>query len=159
MTIVQKRVMAWIVDTQRLSCRQKGSMPRDGLQEHVFCMKASVNDFMHSSSKRFITFVDLADAFGSVHHDFMISAMRSAGYPDFLIDLTRDIYTDSSFLVKTNGSVTRPISRHRGVIQGCPWSVICVDMLMTLACLHCQRPNWKQWLRKRNSLWIQLTWE
>ena len=127
MTIIQKRVMTWIVDTQRLSCRQKGSMPRDGLQEHVFCMKAAVSDFMHSSSKQFITFVDLADAFGSVNHDFMITAMRSAGYPDFLIDITRDIYTDSSFLVKTNGGVTRPISRHRGVIQGCPWSVICFE--------------------------------
>ena len=127
MTIIQKRVMTWIVDTHRLSCRQKGCIPRDGLQEHVFCLKTSISDLLHSNTKRFITFLDLADAFGSVDHDFMILSMKSAGYPDFLLKLTRDIYTGSSFVVKTCGSVTRPVSRMRGIIQGDPYSVICFE--------------------------------
>ena len=90
-------------------------------------MKASVSDFMHSSTKRFIAFIDLADAFGSVNHDMMISSMKAAGYPDFLIDLTRDIYDGSSFVVKTNSGITQPITRHVGVVQGDPYSVICFE--------------------------------
>ena len=127
MSVIQTRIMPWIVNTQRLSCRQKGSLPRNGLQEHVYCLKTAINDFFHQSSKMFITFVDLKDAFGSLDHDVMIQSLQQAGYPDYVIDLTRDIYNGSTFQVKTGQGITDNIPRHRGIIQGDPWSVICFE--------------------------------
>ena len=127
MTIVQSRVMPWIVDTQRLSPRQKGSLPRNGLQEHVFCLQSGISDFMHSSSKHFVTFIDLKDAFGSIDHIYMIRSLELAGYPPWIVDITRDIYTGSTFQVKTSGGFTESIARHRGIVQGCPWSLICFE--------------------------------
>ena len=127
MSVIQTRLMPWIVNTHRLSCRQKGSLPRNGLQEHVYCLKTAVNDFFHQSSKMFITFVDLKDAFGSLDHDVMIQSLQQAGYPEYVIDLTRDIYSGSTFQVKTGQGITDNIPRSRGIIQGDPWSVICFE--------------------------------
>ena len=39
MMVLGKRIIPWIVETNRLSHNQKGSLPRKGFQEHVFCLK------------------------------------------------------------------------------------------------------------------------
>ena len=124
MKLIQKKMMPWIVDTQRLSSRQKGSMPRNGLQEHVFTLKADIDDFLHKSNQLYVGFIDIKDAFGSIDHNIMIKEMREVGYPQQMIDITRDIYTDSTFQVKTANGLAKPITRGKGIIQGCPWSVI-----------------------------------
>ena len=127
MSVIQKRIMPWIVETQRLSKRQKGAIPRNGLQEHVFCLKSAIRDFTHLSQSQFVLFIDLADAFGSIDHFFMINSLEKAGYPKYIVDLTRDIYTDSKFVVKTQNGTTAAINRKVGIVQGCPWSVICFE--------------------------------
>ena len=124
MKMIQQRVVPWIVDTCRLSTRQKGSMPRNGLQEHVFTLKTHIADFLHQSSKMFIGFIDIKDAFGSLDHELMIREMREMGYPEQVVAITQDIYTNSSFQVKTASGLTASITRGKGIIQGCPWSVI-----------------------------------
>jgi hypothetical protein len=124
MKLIQTKMLPWIVSTRRLSSKQKGSLPRNGLQEHVFCLKSAIENFKHQSTKFFTTFVDIKDAFGSVDHRVMLEAMERAGYPRHIIDITADIYTGSSFQVQAAGSLTPCITRHRGIIQGCPWSAI-----------------------------------
>ena len=130
MCALQNRLMPWIVDTTRLSQRQKGSLPRNGLQEHVFCLQTAVRDFLHSSSKLFIEFVDLRDAFGSLNHPFMFDALSRSGYPLYAIQLIKDAYNGSSFCVKYQAGITQRISRGRGIIQGCPISVIAFEQAM-----------------------------
>ena len=124
MKLVQGRHMTWIVDTGRLSSRQKGSMPRNGLHEQVFIMKTAISDFLHTSSKMYLGFVDIKDAFGSIDHEFMISELSKAGYPSDFIEITKNVYSNSLYQVKTQEGLTNPIIRGKGVIQGCPWSVI-----------------------------------
>jgi len=124
MKLIQSRLSPWIESTNRLSSRQKGSVPRNGLQEHVFCLKTTIDNFKHTSAKLFTTFVDIKDAYGSVDHRIMLEAMERSGYPQQIIDITKDIYTDSTFQVQTRGALTPKITRARGIIQGCPWSAI-----------------------------------
>ena len=124
MRLVQSRVLPWIVATERLSQRQKGSLPRNGLQEHVFCLKASIDNFKHTSAKFYTAFVDIRDAYGSVDHKVMLEAMMRAGYPSHIVDITKDIYTHSTFQVQTKGAPTPKITRSKGIVQGCPWSAI-----------------------------------
>ena len=45
-------------------------------------------------------------------------------YPEQVLEIIRDIYTDSTFQVKTASGLTKPITRGKGIIQGCQWSVI-----------------------------------
>lgn len=124
MKLIQSRMLPWIVSTDRLSKKQKGSLPRNGLQEHVFCLKAAIDNFKHMSTKFYTTFVDIKDAYGSVDHKVMLDAMERAGYPQQIIDITTDVYTNSTFQVQTKGGLTPKITRHRGIVQGCPWSAI-----------------------------------
>ena len=120
--------MPWIVDTQRLSLYQKGSMPRSGLHEHVFCVKTNISDFLHSGGQLYVGFVDLKDAFGSIDHAHMLRELQSIGLPDMFIRLTRDIYRNSTFQVKTERGITVPITREKGIIQGCPYSVLAFEV-------------------------------
>ena len=139
MKIILSRMMPWIVGTKRLSSKQKGSMPRNGLQEHVFCLKTNISDFLHTSGHLFVGFVDIRDAFGSIDHAFMLHELETAKYPDAFLRLTKDIYTDSTFQVKTSNGITAPITRGKGIIQGCPWSVIVFEQGID---------KWLRWIEK-----------
>ena len=116
MKLIQARHMKWIVDTKRLSHLQKGSMPRNGLMEHVFCLKTAISDFMHTSGKLFLGFVDLKDAFGSINHQFMLRELRQMGYPELFVNLTKDVYTGSTFQIKCSSGLTDIIHRNYGVL-------------------------------------------
>ncbi len=124
MKLIQIRAMKWIVETKRLSSKQKGSLPRNGLQEHVYELRTSIDNLKHLSSKFFMTFVDIKDAFGSLDHAYMLNVMAEAGYPECIIEITKDIYSGSTFQLVTAEGLTEKITRHKGIIQGCPWSVI-----------------------------------
>lgn len=43
--------LLWVVYSQWLTPCQKGSMPRNGSQEHVFTLKTAVSDYVHTSGK------------------------------------------------------------------------------------------------------------
>ncbi|KAL8623976.1 hypothetical protein ACOMHN_047196 [Nucella lapillus] len=101
------------------SQRQKGSM-----QERVFCLRSDIADILHTLSTLYTAFFDIKDAFGSVDRDFTIHELTSTGYPQAVEDITRNIYSGSSFQVKTAAWLTSPIQRGKGIIQGCPWSVV-----------------------------------
>ena len=124
MKLIVARTMPWIVETNRLSVTQKGALPRRGLQEHVFAIKTTISDFLHTSGSFYIGYVDLKDAFGSLNHVFMLSEMTNVGYPELFVNITRDIYKDSCFKVRTQSGETGIIQRTKGIIQGCPWSII-----------------------------------
>ena len=89
-----------------------------------FILKTDISDFLHQSSKMYVGFIDIRDAFGSIDHEMMINELSEIGYPEQIVAITRDIYTDSSFQVKTATGLTDSITRGKGIIQGCPWSVI-----------------------------------
>ena len=95
MKIIQRKIIPWIVSEKRLCATQKGSLPRNGLQEHVFSIRAIIEDFKNSSGKLYVHFMDITDTFGSISHDLMTSELRDAGYPEWLCSLTKEIYTGS----------------------------------------------------------------
>ena len=74
-------------------------MPRNGLQERVFTLKTDIVDFLHTSSKMYVAVIDITDAFGSIDHELMIKELREVGYPEQVLEITRDIYTDSTLII------------------------------------------------------------
>ena len=116
MKLIVARTMPWIVETGRLSVTQKGALPRRGLQEHVFAIKTTISDFLHTSGRLYKGYVDLKDAFGSLNHTFMLSEMTNVGYPELFVNITKDIYKDSCFIVRTHCGETGVIQRTKGII-------------------------------------------
>lgn len=74
--------MSWIVDMHPLSPDQKGFMTRNCLQGHVCTLKTAVSDFLHSSGKVFVCFVDINDACGSKDRDFKVRESLKAACPE-----------------------------------------------------------------------------
>ena len=54
-----------------------------------------------------------------------VSSQKGANFLcTHFIEITKDVYSNSSYQVKTQEGLTNPIIRGKGVIQDCPWSVI-----------------------------------
>ena len=64
MKCVLARILPWL-ETGILSPDQKAYISRQGMNEHVFCLKTAIDDFKHDSAKLFTVFLDFRDAFGS----------------------------------------------------------------------------------------------
>ena len=54
-------------------------------------------DFLHASSN--VAFIDIKDAFGSIDHELMIKELREVGFPEQVLEITRDISTDSTLII------------------------------------------------------------
>ena len=53
----------------------------------------------------------------------MNRALRTSGAPEIYCEIVEDVYTNSTFKVRLGHRESKVISRNRGIIQGCPWSV------------------------------------
>ena len=134
MMLIKERLMPPLIATGRYCSNQKGAMPGQGLLEHAFCVKQTLEDFRHESSKLYILFIDFADAFGSIEHKIMNQAIHETGIPDMYCQILENVYLDSFFQISLGKQETKLIARNRGIIQGCPWSVygfeLGIDMLL-----------------------------
>ncbi|KAL2076732.1 hypothetical protein ACEWY4_027672 [Coilia grayii] len=65
------RILPWLVDEYILSTKQKAYIDRQRMHEHVFCLKAAIDDFKHESTKFFSVFLDFRDAFGTLPHSIL----------------------------------------------------------------------------------------
>ena len=74
----------------------------------------------------------------SIDHEFIMNEFRAAGYPHVFVDTTKDIYNNSTFQIKTAGGATKPIQRGKGVVQGCPRSVVVFEQGID---------NWFHWIQ------------
>ena len=123
MMLIKERLMPFMIITGRYCSSQKGAMPGQGLLEHAFCLKQTLEDFRHESSRLYILFIDFADAFGSIEHVIMNQALKEAGIPEMYCQILENVYLDSMFQICVGNKETKMIARNRGIIQGCPWSV------------------------------------
>ena len=51
MKCVLRRILPWLVDANILSNEQKAYIERQGMNEHVFCLKTAIDDFKHESAR------------------------------------------------------------------------------------------------------------
>lgn len=84
MKCLLSRILQWLVDTGTLSSKQKAYIERQGMNEHVFCLKTGIDDFNHDSAKLFIVFLDFRDAFGTLPHSVMLHALEEIQLPKVL---------------------------------------------------------------------------
>ncbi len=49
----------WLVEADILFTKQKAYINRQGMNEHVFCLKTGIDDFKHESCRLYSVFLDL----------------------------------------------------------------------------------------------------
>ncbi|GFT53715.1 retrovirus-related Pol polyprotein from type-1 retrotransposable element R2 [Trichonephila clavipes] len=112
-----------------ISPAQKGFLPHDGVIEHNFLISQHLEEARRRKQDRYLAWLDISNAFGSVPHDVIINALVANGVDHEFISLVANIYSNSATKVFAGDGLTDPISIKRGVKQGCPLS----GMLFNLA--------------------------
>ena len=121
MKCILARILPWFVDENILSPKQKAYINRQGMNEHVFCLKTGIDDFKHGSSEYFAVFLDFRDAFGTLAHNVMVTALEEIHLPQVYIDIVKNVYCGSYIQVICGKQLTDPIPLQIGVKTGCPW--------------------------------------
>lgn len=124
MKCMLSRILPWLVETGILSPKQKAYINRQGMNEHVFCLKTGIDDFKHSSTKFFTVFLDFCDAFGTLLHDVMFHTLDGIRLPQLHVDIIKDVYNNSYIQVICGSALTDPIPLKIGIKTGCLWSAI-----------------------------------
>ena len=120
MKCLLNRILPWIVEMNILTDKRKAYINRQGMNEHVFCLKTAIDDFKHESTRFYAVFFDFRDAFGSLPHNIHDWG-SGRNQPTQTL---HHIISGSFFQVICGDQLTSPIQLRTGIKTGCPWSVV-----------------------------------
>lgn len=127
------RLYAKILDRRikpDLNWKQKAFQPIDGCGEHVALLNAMIHHSRQTKQPIGLVFLDIAKAFDTVPHDTIFRALHRHQVQPQLIDVIKDMYTNSTTSIMASPTVTESIPILRGVKQGCPLSPKLFNMVM-----------------------------
>lgn len=103
-----------------------------GCIEHHFKLSSALNEAKQQQKNICICWIDLANAYGSVHHNLIFLALEHYHLPKPFIDLVRNIYSGLSAIISTKQWNTTPFPLRIGIFQGDPMSVIIFNLVINL---------------------------
>jgi hypothetical protein len=110
---------------------QKGFIQKtNGCSEHAILLNELVH---HASRKRkniVATAIDFSNAFGSVPQEMILSVMQQRGFPEWMCQTVKEMYTGASSVVEVRGRRTPHVAWKRGVKQGCPLSPLLFNLCL-----------------------------
>ena len=117
---------------------QKGFLTgMNGVMEHVASMSAIIENARNMQCPLYITFLDLANAFGSISHQLINDMLVHIQLPASIIGYLKDLYSKLQAFVSTPDWNTDTFSIQRGVFQGDTISpiifLLCFEPLVKLA--------------------------
>ena len=94
-------------------------------QELIFSLKTTFDDFRHKSTKFRSVFIDFADGFCSINHQFLLETLQYFDIPDICNCFIEDLYKYSSFKVICVSDLSKRFIVVRGTKTGDPLSAHC----------------------------------
>ena len=93
-------------------------------QELIFNLITEIDDLKHLNTKMYVTFIDFADAFGSVSHEFIFDSLDRFDIPETYCNLIKDLYKQSCFQVVGRTKLSKVFYIIRGTKTGDPLRAI-----------------------------------
>ena len=112
--LLNDRLLSWATRSGLLSPQQKGFTPCDGILEHDYTLRAAIESAKRHKKDILVTFLDLANAFGSVPHAYLFEVIRRMGVPAELLALARDIYSGATTRLLCEDGLSGPHQHRRG---------------------------------------------
>lgn len=118
--VLAARLSKWLKTNNAISVNQRAVFGRRGCLENSVLARIAVDE------KKTLVFLDLADAFNSIGHKLIETALVHSGCPQWIVELFRTLYVNTFTIPIGEGKVglCEPISIKSGVRQGCPLSPI-----------------------------------
>ncbi|KAG8171475.1 hypothetical protein JTE90_003315 [Oedothorax gibbosus] len=124
------RLTTWLSCEGVLSDAQKGFLPFDGTFEHHFLVSREIRRTKTSGEELCMAQIDLANAFGSVPHAAIDTALLTAGVGEDFTHLIHDLYSGTSTEFIAGDGLTDRLEVRNGVRQGCPLSGLLFNLVI-----------------------------
>ena len=95
-----------------------------GCSEHHLKLLSIVREAQRRRKSVCVGWLDLANVFGSVHHDLITFSLAHYNAPQQMTQLVSKLYSGLSAVISTKSWTTVPIHLQLGVYQGDPLSVV-----------------------------------
>ena len=113
---------------------QRAFLCKRDRQELVYTLKTSIDDFRHQSTRLYLVFIDFADAFGSVRHDFIFETLKEFRVPLVYCCIIENLYKNSSFEVICGHKMSKRFHIVRGTKTGDTLSALLFIMIIDRVC-------------------------
>ena len=133
-SILKQRLMLFMTDNGYLDTTTQKAFVEGvpGCTEHQFKLWQAILDARRSQKNITVCWLDLANAFGSVHHNLISYALWHYHLPAHFIRALQSLYTGLSAVILTKQWETGPIHLGRGLFQGDPLSAAIFDVVVNL---------------------------
>ena len=112
---------------------QKGGLPEiSGCLEHTSILSQLIREAKTEKKDLVITWLDIANAYGSIPHNLIQTALQRAHVPETICNLVQDYYSQPRIRFTTNQFTTEWQHVEKGIITGCTLSVILFALTMTM---------------------------
>ncbi|CAM5100326.1 unnamed protein product [Natator depressus] len=112
-----------------ISSTQKGFMSCEGCYEHNFVLQTIMETARRARRQCTVAWLDLANAFGSMHHH-IFATLQEFGMPENFLRAIQEMYKGCSTTIRSVEGETAEIPIRSGVKQGCPLSPIIFNLAM-----------------------------
>ncbi|GFR02257.1 retrovirus-related Pol polyprotein from type-2 retrotransposable element R2DM [Trichonephila clavata] len=136
-----RKLSDWCEVHEALSPAQKGFSPFDGVIEHNFILCEHLETARRDKCERFVAWIDIANAFGSIPHPVLLEALLRNGVDQDFVRLVQNIYTNAETQVLTSEGPTAPLPLLSGVKQGCPLSGILFNIAIDVVLRNIQEQH------------------
>ena len=112
---------------------QKGGVPAiSGCIEHTSILSQLIREAKAEKKDLVVTWLDIANAYGSIPHSLIQIALRRAHVPDEICKLVESYYANVEIRFTTKDFTTDWQRVEKGIITGCTLSVVLFALSMTM---------------------------
>ena len=112
---------------------QKGGVPDiSGCLEHTSVISQMIREAKAGKKDLVVTWLDLANAYGSIPHHLIMEALKNTHVPERVQDLIKSYYNEVKIRFSTAAFTTDWQRVERGIITGCTLSVILFVLAMSM---------------------------
>ena len=113
--VLNERVMKHL--DEKLDDVQNGFRKGKSCLHHLYCLNVLLKNRIVNQESTFATFVDFRKAFDVVDRDLLFYRLRQYGVTGSILELIKQMYTNTLSYVRLNGLMSDAINSNNGVLQ------------------------------------------
>ena len=102
-----------------------------GCIEHTTILSQMIKEAKEKKKNLVVTWLDIANAYGSIPHSVIGSALEAAHVPETVRSLVSSYYSNVNIRFSTNNFTTKWQRMEKGIVTGCTLSVILFALSMS----------------------------